>query len=59
MIKSIKVIITESSDEDGWANLGKVGDKLNKRYPNGWNPEDSMKRMDEKPEQNTKSEFII
>lgn len=33
LIKSIKVIITESSDEDGWANLGKVGDKLNKRYP--------------------------
>ena len=34
-------------------------EKLNKRYPNGWNPEDSMKRMDEKPEQNIKSEFIL
>lgn len=33
LIRSIKLIITESSDEDGWANLGKVGDKLNKRYP--------------------------
>lgn len=33
LIKSIKTIVTESSDEDGWANLGKVGDKLNKRYP--------------------------
>lgn len=33
LVKSIKVIIIESSDEDGWANLGKVGDKLNKRYP--------------------------
>lgn len=33
LIKSIKLIINESSDEDGWINLGKVGDKLNKRYP--------------------------
>jgi hypothetical protein len=33
LIKSIKIIITESSDEDGWAYLGEVGTKLNKRYP--------------------------
>ena len=33
LIKSIKLIITESSDEDGWVNLGVVGDKLNKRFP--------------------------
>ncbi|MEA4925000.1 MAG: NYN domain-containing protein [Syntrophomonadaceae bacterium] len=33
LIKSIKIIITESSDEDGWAHLGEVGSRLNKRYP--------------------------
>lgn len=33
LIKAIKIIITESSDDDGWVNLGEVGDKLNKRYP--------------------------
>lgn len=33
LIESIKIIITESSDEDGWAFLGEVGKKLNKRYP--------------------------
>ena len=33
LIKSIKNIITESSDEEGWANLGEVGNKLNMRYP--------------------------
>lgn len=33
LIDSIKVIITESSDEDGWAFLGEVGKRLNKRYP--------------------------
>jgi uncharacterized LabA/DUF88 family protein len=33
LIKSIKIIITESSDEDGWVHLGEVGKKLNKRYP--------------------------
>ncbi|MBK5243697.1 MAG: NYN domain-containing protein [Eubacteriaceae bacterium] len=33
LIESIKTIITESSDEDGWANLGEVGSRLNNRYP--------------------------
>ncbi|MCR3922198.1 MAG: OST-HTH/LOTUS domain-containing protein, partial [Firmicutes bacterium] len=30
--ESIKIIVTESSDEDGWAFLGEVGKRLNKRY---------------------------
>jgi len=33
LIKSIKEIINDSSDEEGWVFLGEVGDKLNKRYP--------------------------
>lgn len=33
LIEAIKVIITESSDEDGWAFLAEVGKRLNKRYP--------------------------
>jgi hypothetical protein len=33
IIEALKVIITESSDEDGWAYLGQVGKLLNKRYP--------------------------
>jgi uncharacterized LabA/DUF88 family protein len=33
LIESIKIIITETSDEDGWASLGVVGNRLNKRYP--------------------------
>jgi len=33
VIEAIKVIVTESSDDDGWAFLGEVGKKLNKRYP--------------------------
>ena len=33
LIKSIKIIVTETSDEDGWAYLGEVGKRLNKRYP--------------------------
>lgn len=33
LIETIKVIVTESSDDDGWAFLGEVGKKLNKRYP--------------------------
>ncbi|MCW3491124.1 NYN domain-containing protein [Dethiobacter alkaliphilus] len=33
LIESIKIIVTESSDEDGWAFLGEVGKKLNMRYP--------------------------
>lgn len=33
LIKSIKAIINDSSDEDGWVYLGEVGTKLNKRYP--------------------------
>jgi uncharacterized LabA/DUF88 family protein len=33
LIESIKIIITETSDEDGWASLSEVGQRLNKRYP--------------------------
>ena len=33
LIAAIKTIITEISDEDGWAFLGKLGNTLNKRYP--------------------------
>lgn len=33
LIKTIKTIITEISDEDGWANLGVFGQRLNKKYP--------------------------
>ncbi|MGB7606130.1 MAG: NYN domain-containing protein [Lutisporaceae bacterium] len=33
LIKAIKTIITEISDEDGWANLGVFGQRLNKKYP--------------------------
>lgn len=33
LIQSIKAIINESSDEDGWVFLGEVGTKLNKRSP--------------------------
>jgi len=33
IFEALKVIITESSDEDGWAYLGQVGKLLNKRYP--------------------------
>jgi len=33
LIETIKVIVTESSDDDGWAFLGEVGKRLNKRYP--------------------------
>lgn len=33
IIEALKGIITESSDEDGWAYLGQVGKVLNKRYP--------------------------
>jgi len=33
LIKSIKTIIKERSDEDGWANLGEVGKTLTMRYP--------------------------
>lgn len=33
LVETIKTIITEISDEDGWAFLGKVGSTLNKRYP--------------------------
>ncbi|HVJ48969.1 NYN domain-containing protein [Desulfitobacterium sp.] len=32
LIEAIKIIVTESSDEDGWAFLGEVGKRLNKRY---------------------------
>lgn len=33
IIEALKIIITESSDEEGWAYLGQVGKILNKRYP--------------------------
>ena len=33
LITAIKTIITEISDEDGWAFLGKLGSTLNKRFP--------------------------
>ncbi|MDR3593354.1 NYN domain-containing protein [Clostridium sp.] len=33
LIKSIKSIIAERSDEEGWISLGEVGTKLNMRYP--------------------------
>lgn len=33
LIDVIKNIITEISDEDGWAFLGEIGSILNKRYP--------------------------
>lgn len=33
LIEAIKVIVDESSDEEGWAYLGEVGTKLSKRYP--------------------------
>ncbi len=33
LIESIRLIVTETSDDDGWAFLGAVGKKLNKRYP--------------------------
>lgn len=33
LIETIKTIITEISDEDGWAFLGELGAALNKRYP--------------------------
>lgn len=33
LIETIKVIVTEISDDDGWAFLGAVGKILNKRYP--------------------------
>jgi len=33
LIEVIKTIITEVSDEDGWAFLGELGSILNKRYP--------------------------
>lgn len=33
LIDSIKIIVADSSDEEGWAFLGEVGKRLNKRYP--------------------------
>ncbi|MHC1694928.1 MAG: NYN domain-containing protein [Eubacteriales bacterium] len=30
---AIRTIITEISDDDGWANLGEVGNQLSKRFP--------------------------
>jgi uncharacterized LabA/DUF88 family protein len=33
LLETIKTIITEISDEDGWAFLGELGSTLNKRYP--------------------------
>lgn len=31
--KAIRAIINDISDDDGWASLGPVGSRLNKRYP--------------------------
>ncbi len=33
LIKAIQAIVEETSDEDGWANMGDVGNMLNKRFP--------------------------
>ena len=33
LIATLRTIITENSDEDGWAFLGEVGNLINKRYP--------------------------
>jgi hypothetical protein len=33
LIEAIGIIITEISDEDGWAFLGELGNMLSKRYP--------------------------
>ncbi|NTW71472.1 MAG: NYN domain-containing protein [Eubacteriaceae bacterium] len=33
LMKSIQKIVTDISDEEGWAHLGEVGNRLNKRYP--------------------------
>lgn len=33
IIAALKIIIIETSDEDGWAFLGEVGSMLNRRYP--------------------------
>jgi len=33
LVEAIRTIITEVSDEDGWAFLGEVGNILSKRYP--------------------------
>lgn len=33
IIKALKTIITEISDEDGWAGLGAVGSTLSRRFP--------------------------
>jgi uncharacterized protein (TIGR00288 family) len=33
LIETLKIIITESSNEDGWAYLAEVGKRLNKRFP--------------------------
>jgi uncharacterized LabA/DUF88 family protein/Fe-S-cluster formation regulator IscX/YfhJ len=33
LVETIKTIIAEASDEDGWAYLGEIGSILNKRYP--------------------------
>lgn len=33
LVEAIKTIITEISDEDGWAFLGELGSTLTKRYP--------------------------
>jgi uncharacterized LabA/DUF88 family protein len=33
LVNSIRTIITEVSDEEGWVSLGQLGSSLNKRYP--------------------------
>ncbi len=33
LVKTVKTIINEISDEDGWAYMAEIGNVLNKRYP--------------------------
>lgn len=33
LVKSIRAIVSEISDDDGWAFMGEVGNMLNRRYP--------------------------
>ena len=33
LLDSIKIMVADSSDEDGWAFLGEVGKRISKRYP--------------------------
>lgn len=33
LLRAIKIIVDDCSNEDGWAYLGEVGTRINKRYP--------------------------